>query len=74
MIEYIKKNYGYYVCSDSLFDYWMIDGLLYPTMHKYLERDCGYRFEIENDFCYPYSLGGLSPEETKRFLMPFVYS
>ena len=72
MIEYIKKTYGYYVCSDSLFDYWMIDGLLYPTMHKYLEKDYGYRFQIEDDFCYPYSLGRLTPEITKHILVSFV--
>ena len=60
MNKFINMNYGYFVCNDNLFDYWMTNGMLYPTSYKYLDRGYCYKFEIDEGYCYP-SFWGLIP-------------
>jgi hypothetical protein len=38
----------------------MINGMLYPTSYKYLDRGYCYKFEIDEGYCYP-SFWGLIP-------------
>jgi len=68
MKQYFKENYGFYVCSDKIFDYWNINGFLYPTSYKFLDKEVGYRFEIDNDFAYPSLYGFMSKKQVDYFL------
>lgn len=68
MKNFYKTNYGYFLFSDDAFDYWMINNIQYPTPYNFLQKDKGYKFEIDNGFCYP-SFWGLIDVGTLKYIL-----